>query len=394
MSIKEYYDKQRLGISAEDMTARVMRAAQEQPKHRAVRKPAVVAAAAAVVVMAGGVTAAATGMFNINDIFGGRINAQDEQLAGELVIAAEDFSWSVSDDDYMIEFKGITGSISDMMLVYELKRTDGKPVIDYMTNIPEDGRLIGLVDYNFPDETAFTTFLNTDQYIINEQGNVEVCNQIITDGDLSTYHYSVDTINLYPEEILYSYMRENDIFMKSERYKDYDNSVGFYNNDHDTPTAIALNDERVIGLELTWNVDFTYSPSDIAAFSKSISNEDAVLEVSRWTTYEKTEKETFNCNVIKSQFSCVGGWIEVKYQGASSGVLYNELNEVYLLTADDSKVPCVFEGIGHSMCLVDNAETTLRTVIRYSDTIDSPITAIDISEIVAISINGETFPLA
>lgn len=61
MNIREYYDEQRLSISSEDMTERVLKAANEKPKRRAFRKPVVIAAAAAVVLV-GGVTAAATGL--------------------------------------------------------------------------------------------------------------------------------------------------------------------------------------------------------------------------------------------------------------------------------------------------------------------------------------------
>ncbi|MBE6901480.1 MAG: hypothetical protein E7478_03315 [Ruminococcaceae bacterium] len=393
--IKCYFDNISPEKSPEQIAQNVISNAESSARKRSFRPLTAVAAAAAV--MAVGVTAAAaTGLLNINDIFGGRISAQDEVLAGELVIAAEDFTWSVSDDDYMIELKGVTGSKSDMLLVYEIKRTDGKPVTDYMTNVPEDGALVGFVEVGFSDESTFSKAMDDNQYAVNEHGNIEIYNRIITNGDLSGQQYSVNGVNLYPYHELWDFLQQqNDrIFMWDHRSDEH--PIGFYSYNsfkENKPLDIALNDEHIIGLELTWSIDFTFSPSNTATLSKTIKDTDNTINIDRRNTYSRIV-DTLDCKIIQNHFSCVGGWIELEYSGEPKVGDFENYNEIYLITEDKTPIPCTFVSRGYSTLYVNGAVTTIDFEIRYSDTVEGPITAIDISEIEAISINGEIFPLA
>ena len=395
--IETYYDGISHGKDTAKLADDIIRRANHTAKKRSFRPAAAIAAAA--VLMVGGVTAAAaTGLLNINDMFGGRISAQDEQLAQGLVGAAKDFTWTTSDDDYAIELKGVTGSESDMLLMYEIVRTDGRPVTDFMTNIPEDRGLVGFVEVGFSDENAFSTAMSDNQYAVNEQGNIEIFNRIITNGDLRGQQYSVNGVNLYPYHELWIFLQrqKDNIFMWD--YHTDEHPIGFYSHESfkaNKPVDIALDDERIIGLELTWSIDFTYSPSDITTLSKTISTEDTAFAVYRRNPY-KNSIETLNCTIAKNHFSCVGGWLECEYFGEANIGDFDKQNEVHLITEDNMLIPCSFVNRGYSTDYseVKSGVTTLDVEIRYSETADAPITAIDISEITAISINGETFPLA
>lgn len=397
--IKNYFDGITTAKSTEDIVKSVMARAEKHSEKSRMRFRPLAAAAAAAVALVGGVSAAAaTGLIDFNEIFGGRITTQDEQLAGALVGAAQDFTWSVSDDDYMIELKGITGSKSDMLLVYEIARTDGKPVTDFMTNIPEDGRLEGFIDIAFSDESAICGIKDSNQFIVNEQGNIEVYNRMITGGDISGRHYSTEVVNLYPKKIMNDFLAKQDSGAFMWRHLTDVPPIGFYNEEawaEGKPMDIALDDERIIGLELTWSVDFTYSPSETAILSKSISDEGATMTISRKANLGD-EAEALDCTLTKSHFSCVSGWLEVEYEGEiMSQASADGCNEVYLLMADGSQMPCVYVGFVNITSHNDDpVTTTIQAEVRYSETLDDPITAIDISEITAISINGETFPLA
>lgn len=388
--IKAYFDGFVPEHSPEQIAGAVIQAAKESKRRRI--RPIVAAAAAAVVMTAGVSAAAATGLLNINEIFGGRITAEDETLAGALVGAAKDFTWTVSDEDYAIGLKGVTGSESDMLLMYEIVRTDGKPVTDFMTNIPEDGILKGFIDISFSDENAFSAACDTNVYCVNEQGNIEVFNRIITNGDLTGQHYSVRGTNLYPEQQMWDYLQHKDIGITM--YTPLEGSerpVGFYKKTE--PAGIELNDENIIGLELSWSIDFTYSPSEAARLSKAIK-EDAEISVSRWLA-RTGGLDTLECKVTKSHFSCVGGWIEAEYRGeATIGIYDDKHNDIYLLTDSGEQLPCTFVGWGSRTSYIGEPVTSIDIEVRYGEYSDGPITAIDISEITAISINGETFPLA
>ncbi|MBQ8195563.1 MAG: hypothetical protein IJZ47_09365 [Oscillospiraceae bacterium] len=395
MSIKEYYDKQRLGISAEDMTARVTRAAQEQPKHRAVRKPAVIAAAAAVVVMAGGVTAAATGMFNINDIFGGRINAQDEQLA-EALVAAADLTWTVSDEDYMIELKGVTGSEYDMMVALEISREDGKPVTDFMTNIPEDGRLICMYNDSSFDNDEFeiyrySTEVRRQMYLnVNDEGNVDVCYMVASDGCIADADYRLQAMNLYPEKPLREFEDTNDVFLWYGEGTEV--PTGFYSYDESFSKGesrdIAVNDESIIGLELEWAIQFHYDPAAAAAVEKTAD----CTELTMYWSDETGSVGAADVTVKVNCFSVVGGRMLLEYSGTGIKGSLSESNELYLIMEDGEEIPCTISGTFSYSETESGGSATV--FIRYSEDAYGNITAIDITKAEAISINGETFPLA
>lgn len=394
--IKNYFDSITTSKNTVDIAKEVMERTEKIPEKKEMRfKPLAVAMAAAVALTAGVTAVAATGLINFNEIFGGKITATDEQLAGALIGTVQDFTWSVSDDDYVIELKGITGSKSDMLLVYEIARTDGKPVTDFMTNIPEDGRLKGFIDIAFSDESAFSSAMDSNQYIVNEKGNIEVYNRIITDGDINGQRYSINGVNLYPEQTLQAFLQQQDEAVFMWDHKNSERPIGFYSHksfDDNKPLNIALNDERIIGLELSWSVDFTYSPSETAILSKSIADDAATVSINRCTRSTK-EAETLECKITKNHFSCVGGWLKVEYYGDKTGAEYEKNNKVYLLTDSGSELPCTLVGHGHGTLYVNEPVTTIDIEIRYSETTNAPITTIDISQITAISINGEILPL-
>ena len=393
--IEAYYDGISHGKDTAKLADDIIRKANHTAKKRSFR-PAAVAVAAAVLMVGGVTAAAATGLLNINDMFGGRISAQDEQLAQGLVGAAKDFTWTTSDDDYAIELKGVTGSESDMLLMYEIVRADGRPVTDFMTNIPEDGELDMFTDISFSDHSPYM-MTGSDMYFINEDGNVDIYYRIITNGNITGEHYSQKSVNLYPEKMLWDYLQHKDVGIVMHMPREWsDRPIGFYNDEafnDKTPLDIPINDENIIGLELEWSIDFTYYPSDIAALSKSIPEEDADVEVTHWKSLVGG-LETLDCNVTYSHFSCVGGWLEVEYAGeAYIGSNYEGHNEVYLLMDNDEIHPCSFVGRGHTF-YGDEAVTGIDIEVRYGDAAEDTISAVDIEKIKAVYINGKTFPLA
>ncbi len=402
--IREYFD----GISSEKSHEQISReviarAKAERGSKKRGLKPFAAIAAAAVVMVAGVTAAAATGLLNINAIFGGRISAQDEALAGELVIAAEDFSWSVSDDDYMIELKGVTGSKSDMLLAYEIKRVDGKPVTDYMTNIPEDGALTakywsecsaedGMTKLGVPLERGISTVSYNMQCSMTDTGNIEVYYRMTTDGDISDTTLTIDSLNLYPKAVLQEFEKQNDMYLSYPA--GINTPVGFYGWGDGSiydgkPLDIAINDERIIGLELEWMVQLSYNPNETAIQTKQMDADTVKLYYTRYSGVGNTE-----FTLLESEFSCVSGRLELTRTGSMlNGSVTEEYNEVYLITDSEEHIPCTVVMQAQSYDHIEMTEDHVVDV-HYSETLDAPITAIDISEITAISINGETFPLA
>lgn len=401
--IKDYFDAITTSKSAADIAKTAMLQAEKRREKSRIKFRPVAIAAAAIVAM-GGVTAAAVGLLNINDIFGGRISAQEEMLASELVIPVQDFTWSVSDDDYMIELKGVTGSKSDMLLAYEIKRTDGKPVTDYMTNIPENGQLSCISrdvlheenttdsDY-IPPNCGITSMTSATQCSINDMGNIEIYYKTTSDGDIRELVFTSDNLNLYPADALEEFEKQNDMFGYYRPSSTI--TAGFYPNTDGSiydkqPLDISVNDERIIGLELEWSVEFTYSPNDTAIKVKKINANDLYLECSLMHYIDGSTTKKFT--LADSEFSCVSGKLTLTRTSYLENSISDEYNDIYLISDNGDNIPCSIITYSDSFDQIDLTEERYVEV-QYSSAIEGAISAVNIEKINAISINGEIFPL-
>ena len=102
----------------------------EKGKVKRFKKPLVAVAAASAALALGVTGAAAAGLINFGEIFGGHLKTDKDYTANELLTCGQNISWTVSDDDYAIEVKGIAGSERDVLISFEIVRKDGKPVSD------------------------------------------------------------------------------------------------------------------------------------------------------------------------------------------------------------------------------------------------------------------------
>lgn len=391
--LTKYYNELKTSIPPEVMTERILHAIPTAEAKSLPLKKVTVIMLTAVVLLVGGISAAAaSGLLDLSSIFGDRLTA-DEELAGRLISDAEDFTWTVSDNDYMIELKGVTGSHSDMLMVYEIKRVDGSPVVEHMTNIPEDSVLCSAVKIDLtapPQGSDYYNASDSNRYILNDEGNVEIYNRISTDGNICGHYYSVDATNLYPKTLLESFEKENDIFLWKQQV---DTPTGFYQSTEDfkakQPLDIALNDERIIGLELEWSIGFTYTPSETAQLSRSIA-ENNTFSLKYWRQLGGIGEKSFE--ITSSHFSSVGGRINGEYYGDElKGSLFEKYNDVFLILTNGEEIPCTISVNSLGYYSVEK-RTDISAEIQYSDAKNGTITAIEISELDAISINGEIYP--
>lgn len=398
--IHDYYDNIRLSRSPEELARAVLSAA-EKPKRRGNLRLLWATVAAAAALTAGVSAAAATGLIDLNTIFGGRIVAENEQLAGDLMAAAEGLEWTVSDDDYMIEFKGLTGSESDMLLLYTVVRRDGRPVTDFMTNIPEDGVLYGLADADFraADEedgsrslrnSGYRESMGDSRYTINADGNIEVYKWVCTDGSIAGQYYSEEIMCVYPKKQLTRFKDENKLTLWGEWG---DTPAGFYtrgDNERAQP-VLPVNDERIIGLELEWSVGFTYCPSRLGLQNKTLAEDNAEITLQCGGAYGALATVEFVAT--ESQFSSVGGRIQLVHYGTElKGSSMEKYNDVFLIMNDGAQVVCTVNASGAAYSSKEQRSRVFATV-QYSDTEYGNITAVDINEVSAISINGTVYTL-
>lgn len=329
----------------EDMAQRVISAdTAEKPKCMAFRKPAVIAAAAAVL-MVGGVTAgAATGLFNFNEVFHS-VNAESEALGEALLGAADNIRASISDDDYVVELKGVTGSPSSLLANIEISRADGKP-INWLKNAYVD-----VTDITLENADSFSG--GSYNYGLNEQGVL-----------------SID----WEHRLGYDKLLVGELLMEG--------TVSLSGN-------VNLEDGDSIK-KLDWTIEFDYTPSEesLKIAKAADVSENCMLNV--YGNLEETEYDgcelDVNAITLTSTFAILNG--KMLNEDAVMYGLTNT-NDVRLIKNDGSEIVAWL--LGYSGSFDGGIDFTME---YYDDENFINNLAINVDEIKAISINGTVYELS
>ncbi len=399
--IKDYFNKISLTQTSESLAERVM-SASRQPARKLSLRP-LTAAAAAVAVLAVGVTgAAATGLLDFNTIFGGFMMTEDEKLAETLLSCAQNVEWSVSDEDYEIVLKGVTGSQNDMLVNYEIVRTDGKPVKDFFTNLPQSDRLDSIAT-DFSDTERYLSAKEAGEDIkqrsstaitINEDGNIEIFGRMISDSDITGSRQSSECYNIYPHEALQSFLYTNGVLSV------IDENGAFFSHGTESGSFIrsdiSVTDERIIGLSLEWKLAFDYYPTEAALSSKCISDmSQPVILRQRYGTQGLKQAEY---TIFDSSFTSVGGRLMIQQPDTTAKIdeqpsLANEYMDTFLITSDGKQIEVSLGYMGSYYEKQDEDIDMYCIDVRYSTDKISEITVVNVDDITAISINGTVFPI-
>ncbi|MBQ8613484.1 MAG: hypothetical protein IJ416_04650 [Ruminiclostridium sp.] len=368
------------------------------------KKP-VIAVCAAVAALSLGVTgAAAAGIIDFNEIFGSRLRVENEELGSSLIGKAADVKWTTSDEDYVVNLKGVTGSGESAIVVIEIARADGTPVEDYFrnTDLLSKTNLMGAysdcrIDGEYPDIGR-----GYNEYV-NENGNIEI--SVEFSGIHHSYNMKGRKISLagtgfYPAYNLIEgeVPREKTAFM-ADGCSEYQ----LTQEEWDYLDSIAV-------LDLDWSIEFVYNPSEKSTdklVAKELSEKtlmavdvDIMHENSDGTlsfeNYEIRELEAaFDEITISSVGGMLSGNIDISELVAESyypSVLSRSDTNVKLFNRDGTESDImVFMSSGTSNT---NRETG---ILSFSFEIEFHAnggqTAVDLSEIGAISINGTVYNL-
>lgn len=319
----------------EAMARRIISAdAAEKPKRMAFRKPAVIAAAAAVL-MAGGVSAAAaTGLIDFNEIFG-RVSVEDEAFGESLIGNAGNVISTVSDKDYAVELKGVTGTASSILASVEISRADGGEM--------------------------------QASDVVGTEPGASVFGNGFTSGRTSTTVTERGTIQL-------------DIEMRTD-YSD------FINNN------LSIKDRRVVLnevcsfmdggelRELSWSLEFDYFPSEESVKTINAAETGNNFEILL------ADGGTAECDVSEIALANMVGVIRCN---SDCGLPAMDLraNDVRLTKKDGTEVSAVI-----TTGVSDGAEMNLL-MYYCADSDFANTLAVDLSEIEAISINSTVYELS
>lgn len=365
------------------------------------KKP-VIAIAAAITTAALCVTgAAAAGLFSFDDIFGNRIKAESPDLGEALMCSAENFTYSVSDDDYKIELNGISGSSQEIIANIEISRVDGAPVMDYFVNEynPNDG-IYGHEDNMVAYKPNYYEMRmdGTGKYKINDEGNIEIVYVIgrpnIDSAPLSDEKIILHGAKIFPIDAYFDFLCEDNNavawFEKGE--------LKYYKNN--TDNIVEIDTSPVHYLDLFWSAEFIYTPSEEAlkTISRSYFSEEDRLDCKAHLYDENHNKLDLDCTVkfIDMKLTSTNAVIsfDIEYKELENGdIPFPDIEKAYLVRKDGSRILMImYSGEG-----ANNAEYsfTYKYCSRYEEIEGGGVfmdhIAVDLTDAVGIDINGKLY---
>lgn len=382
------------------------------PKHRKkrLRRIAVTVLCSCLTAVMGTITvAAATGIIDFKELFGKHIDLDDDELGSQLMAQATDVVYTVSDDNYRVDLKGITGDISSLYAIIEITRVDGTPVTEHFLNTLDDSTNAKWLY----DHCEAPYRIGSYGGFINDKGNLEFF------LDIQNYFGILDGMTISAGE-------ENLVLANEfERYcKEIDAVYGEYPDFYGTPTlgwwrdpTRGMNREEVlkyeeralekygfaVGMEslsdeeldkidvssfmllpLKWEINFTYHAPKISSVKLVCKRPEEKTVF--YDEYGETE-----ITIMNIEIGAAGGMINYEYRIDPDREKlfikpFSEDNEIYLIMSDGNCVPMLVKSANVSYNDEDSAAGTLR--LDFAGKSDDTVRYIDVSNSKAIYING------
>lgn len=372
-----------------------------------IRRIVCTAAAVCAVMICGLTAAAAAGIFDFKEVFGNFIGVIDSSRANSLAAAADTFTYKVSDGDYGIRIKGVTGTDTNIIAVAEIYRTDGEPVSEHFANPTEETHLTSLWDEHEMNGLRGVSW----GYYINGAGNIEMHFDISGDRSLNGRRFTVRSENFYPTNGYWNFITENRAgYIHSGDFSSYVEVIDGKGSS-DSPIT-DFDDSSVTALKLKWEFSFEYKASKDSLRTKSckkpkeqftLYQNNRTLDESYLIGMEEDEK-TYTAEkpvtVNSIDIGTLGGNIEMSLELSDYEqthfvypLAYFEgehfKNEIHLITEDVGVIPV---RIGSSSGSNGNGMYKLSCELVYGS--DPAIRKIvDIDSVTAVSINGTVYAL-
>ncbi len=359
--------------------------AMEEKKKTAIRKP-FIAVFAVIAALSLGVTgAAAAGIIDFNRIFGSTILAQNEEMGESLIGNAQGVEYSISDDDYAIELKGVTGNAETVIMTVEISRKDGTPVQEHFNNAErlEEQRIHTECTLLRPENREFA-YGNSAVVAVNDQGNIEISTEVT----LYNTHTGEPT-NTAGEKIVFEgqgFYPAADIFSSS-----------YFNTVFDTEADRAARREefreeldRIALLALDWSVEFVYQPSEASLRTLGFVEKAPTAAFLNWSGDEEYE---FTLSDIK--VGCIDVKLTAEVQGHRDDacVISPHKNKVKLIGKDGAELDVMMLMTGGTSISYDEQRDVRTMYYEYSFYHGESRIAVNIDDIAAISINGTEYQL-
>lgn len=385
---------------------------------------------AAVIALCGlmvcGCTAAATNVIKFGELFGGRFFAEDNEFADTLMGTVRDFSYKVSDEDYKISVKGITGNDSGFFAVAEISRVDGEPVADHFVNpmeiFPENEDFPDNKNYISPNwiERDFGGVCSPASFnsYVNSMKNIELYISLPSTSFQSDDRVIIRGENFFPSYKYWDFMKKNNVdYVRFEEpkfsgYVYHDWGEDIWKEDSGTSNAdfvpVDFDDSSIIALDLEWEISFTPVASKNAKKGKEIKkfDEDFVylLDVYELGDFENVVAEyeriltpvSINVTPLGTDIEYTYPMPENEYENPDKYSIWetNINNEIFLILKDGSTVKSWVGRNGYSINADETGYNGTMHIVYQDFTVENSKQAvIKVKDVKAISINGTVYDL-
>lgn len=350
------FDKITSDLSDDELLQATLRKADkamEENKRKGIRKPVMVVCAVAAVVALGVTGAAAAGVLRFDELFGKKITAPTEQLANDLMGAASDVDIVCSDENYEVLLKGVTGTENSVLASIGVARRDGKPVCESV---------------NIADFSAWCADSDMSR-------SIEYSSEVLDDGSVCfTVEYSMDLTG----------------FSENEGLAGKNIVMSF--------TGLEVSE----GAALDFSVEFTYEPSEESlkrlsctdlsercTVLFSVSGEEGELPTGRDIPFEVR----LTAIDLRAETGIISGCFDLGGYDFEKYVINTFMcrNDVQLIMADGSTMAVSLGGYRYTR---DGECVNFTMEVDYKGLFDEAETAVDLSAVTAVSINGTEYPLA
>lgn len=361
----EYFDSIAPATGSDEFRKAVLRKAEamESNKKRIDFKKPLIAVCAAVAALGVGVSAAgAAGLIDFDRFFKNVFTA-GEELGDTLAAEVDDICISISDPDYDLRLNAIIGDGKNMFGSLEIVRADGTPVTDRLMNevSPTGMKAVeewcGLLTENGVDKLNNTIRPRLDSgkitYTLNDAGNIDV-------------HFEIEALN---------------------QLKDIPVVVMFKN--------LCCTDEEgntypVFPVD-AW-IDFTYTPTKTAQVTKNVVITEENRDMAHTLLFGTDDG---SANLVSATVGCMSAVFEVEYTLTDGGYAYTKtFHEIKLIKDDGTEIDITPRQASMvDLNYINSVKTAYSTFNLLYMNEDEIRTAVDITEISAISIDGIVFEL-
>lgn len=362
-----------------------------------------------------GITAAAvTGVINFKELFGKHIDLDNDELGSKLMAQATDVVYTVSDDDYRVGLKGITGDIGSLYAIIEITRVDGTPVTEHFLNTLNDmANAKWLYDYCDASQWSgdYGGFINNKgnlEFFLDIQNRFGILDgttisageeNLVLENEFERYCEDIDAVyGEYPDfygtptlgwwrDPIRGMSREEVIKYEERALEKYGFSVGMEPLSDEELDKIDVSSFML--LPLKWEISFTYHAPEISSIK-------LVCERPEKKTVFHDEYGETEITIINIEIGAAGGMINYEYcidKDREKMFIepFSENNEICLIMSDGSRVSMLVSSASGSYNGGDSAACTFR--LDFAGESSDTVRYIDVSKGRAISINGTVYDL-